>query len=249
MDRYTTHVHTQQMAAAIVIGLHGDDHHRRRPLTSVSVSTIYWLYGALYTHLSYRLIVLLFYTPDQYRIELNITIWKRINKIQCYITTILMNILKISYINKINIVSHRTVYISYKVLRFSIATLTFTTHWPELALHCWQLVGKTNVYGTAPTAALHILIASPTSARQDFDPQPQLVLIYRPRTLERPSCNVWFTWPISFWVLQIRNLVIFNDISIIFCNTTHITSYQTVPCTNFEFILHNLQTYVWPCKA
>jgi len=24
---------------------------------------------------------------------------------------------------------------------FSIATLTLTTQWPELALHCWQLVG------------------------------------------------------------------------------------------------------------
>jgi len=52
---------------------------------------------------------------------------------------------------------------------------------PELALHCWQFVDKTNVYGTAPTAAQHILIASPTSARKDFDPQPKLVLIYRPR--------------------------------------------------------------------
>jgi len=31
---------------------------------------------------------------------------------------------------------------------FSIATLTLTTQWPELALHCWQLVGKTNVHGT-----------------------------------------------------------------------------------------------------
>jgi len=31
---------------------------------------------------------------------------------------------------------------------FSIATLTLTTQWPELALHCWQLVGKTNVYRT-----------------------------------------------------------------------------------------------------
>jgi len=38
---------------------------------------------------------------------------------------------------------------------------------PELALHCWQLVGKNNVYGTAPTAAQHILIASPTSAQKD----------------------------------------------------------------------------------
>jgi len=28
-----------------------------------------------------------------------------------------------------------------------------------LALHCWQLIIKTGVYGTAPTAALHILIA------------------------------------------------------------------------------------------
>jgi len=53
---------------------------------------------------------------------------------------------------------------------------------PELALHCWQLVGKTNVYVTAPTAALHILIASHTSARKDFDPQPKLLLICRPRT-------------------------------------------------------------------
>jgi len=69
---------------------------------------------------------------------------------------------------------------------FSVATLTWTIR-PELALHCWQLVGKTNVYGTAPTAALHILIASPTSARRDFDPQPKLVLIYRPRRDERLS--------------------------------------------------------------
>jgi len=73
----------------------------------------------------------------------------------------------------------------------SIAALTLTTQWPELTLglHCWQLVGKTNVYGTAPTAALHILIANPTSARKDFDPQPKLVLIYRPRKDERLS------WP------------------------------------------------------
>jgi len=40
-----------------------------------------------------------------------------------------------------------------KVPIFSIATLTLTNQWPELDLHCWQLIGKTNVYGTA-----HILI-------------------------------------------------------------------------------------------
>jgi len=39
----------------------------------------------------------------------------------------------------------------------------------------WQLVGKNNVYGTAPTAALHISIASSTSARKDYDPHPKLV--------------------------------------------------------------------------
>jgi len=39
----------------------------------------------------------------------------------------------------------------YTVPTFSIATLTWTTR-PEFALHCWQLVGKTNVYGTVPTA-------------------------------------------------------------------------------------------------
>jgi len=32
---------------------------------------------------------------------------------------------------------------------FSTAILTLTTQWPELALHCLQLIGKTNVYGTA----------------------------------------------------------------------------------------------------
>jgi len=64
---------------------------------------------------------------------------------------------------------------------FSIETLTLTTQWPELALHRWQLVGKNNVYGTAPTAFLHILVASSTSARKDFDLQLKLELIYWPR--------------------------------------------------------------------
>ena len=41
-------------------------------------------------------------------------------------------------------------------------------------LQSWQLAGKTNVYGTAPTAALHILFASPTSARQDFNLDPEI---------------------------------------------------------------------------
>jgi len=76
---------------------------------------------------------------------------------------------------------------------FSIATLTLTTQWPEHALHCLQLVGKTNVYGTAPMAALHILIASPTSARKDFDPQLKLVLIYRPQKYERLSWPEYIT--------------------------------------------------------
>jgi len=74
-----------------------------------------------------------------------------------------------------------------KSSNFSIATRTLTTQLP----HCWQLVGlgKINVYGTAPTAAIRVLIASPTSARKDLDPQLKLLLIYRPRKDERLS------WP------------------------------------------------------
>jgi len=45
----------------------------------------------------------------------------------------------------------------------------------------------------APTAAQHILIASPTSARKDFDPQTKLILIYRPRKDERLS------WPARYY--------------------------------------------------
>jgi len=83
--------------------------------------------------------------------------------------------------------------------QFFIATFTLTTQWTELALHCWQLVGKTDVYGTAPTAALHILIASPTSARMDFEPQPKLVLIYRPRKDERLSCTASPVQNVQYW--------------------------------------------------
>jgi len=68
-------------------------------------------------------------------------------------------------------------------------------------LHCWQLVGKTNVYGTAPTAALHILIASPESAPKDFDPLPKLVLIYRPRKDERLS------WPKQMCVSYLLEVI------------------------------------------
>ena len=39
-----------------------------------------------------------------------------------------------------------------------------------------------------------ILLANPTSARKDFNPQPKLVLIYRPRKGERLS------WPEQMWV-------------------------------------------------
>jgi len=34
---------------------------------------------------------------------------------------------------------------------FFIVTLTSHIQRPELTAHCWQLVGKTNVYGAAPT--------------------------------------------------------------------------------------------------
>ena len=72
-------------------------------------------------------------------------------------------------------------------------------------LHGWQLAGKTNVYRTAPTAALHILFASPTSARQDFNPQPKLVLIYRPHEDERLS------WPEQMKVHNLLKVVTKND--------------------------------------
>jgi hypothetical protein len=44
------------------------------------------------------------------------------------------------------------------------------------------------------TAALHMLFASPTSEQQDYNPQPKLVLIYRPHDDERLS------WPNQMWV-------------------------------------------------
>jgi len=69
----------------------------------------------------------------------------------------------------------------FKSSRFLQRLLFLTLQRPELALRCWLLVGKTNVYGTVPTAALRILIFSPTSTRQEFVPQPKLMPIDRPR--------------------------------------------------------------------
>ena len=46
-----------------------------------------------------------------------------------------------------------------------------------------------------------ILLASPTSARKDFNPQPKLVLIYRPRKGERLS------WPEQMWVNNLPKVI------------------------------------------
>ena len=46
-----------------------------------------------------------------------------------------------------------------------------------------------------------ILLASPTSARKDFNPQSKLVLIYRPRKGERLS------WPEQMWVNNLPKVI------------------------------------------
>ena len=46
-----------------------------------------------------------------------------------------------------------------------------------------------------------ILLASPTSARTDFNSQPKLVLIYRPRKGERLS------WPEQMWVNNLLKVI------------------------------------------
>jgi len=58
--------------------------------------------------------------------------------------------------------------------------LNLATRNSNLATQNSRLEEKKASCGTVPMAALHILIASPTSAQNDFDSQLKLVLIYQP---------------------------------------------------------------------
>jgi len=64
---------------------------------------------------------------------------------------------------------------------FSIVNLTSDSLKTSARFTLLADCNKDDVYGTAPTAALHISIASPTSVLKDLDLQLRLVPIYRHR--------------------------------------------------------------------